>query len=36
MAEALVKLGASNALSCRASERIVETAQKMSFLVGEK
>lgn len=36
IADASIKLGESNALSCRARERIVETAQKMSFLVGEK
>lgn len=36
MADAVVKLGASKALSCRARARIVETAQKRSFLVGVK
>lgn len=36
MTAASVKLGASNALSWRARERIVETAQKSSFLVGVK
>ena len=36
IADALVKLGASKALSCWARARMVETAQKTSFLVGTK
>jgi hypothetical protein len=36
IADAVVKLGASKALSWRARARIVETAQKRSFLAGVK